>query len=112
MANFEALFVVINAGFSATVMEAAKEAGANGGTIVHGRGAGSILAQKKYGIAITPEKEIIIILLNKKDVDNVMNALYKVAGTGTPAGGIIFSLPAERVVGLKFDKEKEENEEH
>ena len=109
MANFEALFVVINTGFAATVMNAVREAGANGGTIVHGRGAGSVLAQKKYGIAITPEKEIIIILVNKKDADKIMNAIYTVAGVGTPAAGIIFSLPAERVAGLKFDKEELEH---
>ena len=108
MANFETLFVVVNAGFTETVMLAAREAGANGGTIIHGRGAGSILAQKKYGIAITPEKEIIIILVKKSLADKVMNAVYKAAGVGTPAAGIIFSLPAERVVGLKYDIEDQE----
>lgn len=109
MANFESLFAVVNTGFTETVMMAAKEAGANGGTIIHGRGAGSILAQKKYGIAITPEKEIIIILVRKSLADKVMNAIYKAAGVGTPAGGIIFSLPAERVVGLKYDQEEQEH---
>ena len=108
MANFETLFVVVNSGFSETVMLAAKEEGANGGTIIHGRGAGSILAQKKYGIAITPEKEIVIILIRKSLADKVMNAIYKAAGVGTPAGGIVFSLPAERVVGLKYDLEDQE----
>lgn len=108
MANFESLFVVINTGFTETVMTAAREAGANGGTIIHGRGAGSLMAQKKYGIAITPEKEIIIILVRKSLADKVMNAIYKAAGVGTPAGGILFSLPAERVVGLKYDLEDQE----
>ena len=106
MANFEALFVIINTGFTGVVMDAAREAGANGGTILHARGTGSAIAQKKYGIAITPEKETVIILVNKNVVDKVMNAVYTVAGVGTPASGIIFSLPAERVVGLKFDKEE------
>lgn len=110
MASFETLFAVVNAGFTETVMTAAREAGANGGTIIHARGAGSILAQKKYGIAITPEKEIAIILVKKSIADKVMNAIYKAAGVGTPAMGIVFSLPAERVIGLKFDKE--EDEEH
>ena len=108
MANFESLFVVVNTGFTETVMTAAREAGANGGTIINGRGAGSLMAQKKYGIAITPEKEIIIILVKKSFADKVMNAVYKAAGVGTPAGGIVFSLPAERVVGLKYDLEDQE----
>lgn len=107
MANFETLFAIVNSGFSGVVMDAAREAGANGGTIVHARGSGSLQAQKKYGIAITPEKEIVIILVNKKNVDKIMNAVYTAAGVGTPASGIIFSLPAERVVGLKFDKDEE-----
>ena len=108
MASFEALFVVVNTGFTETVMNAAREAGANGGTIIHGRGVGSVQAQKKYGIAITPEKEIVIILVKKSIVDKVMNAVYKATGIGTPASGIIFTLPAERVVGLKYDNSEEE----
>ena len=108
MANFETLFAVVNSGFTETVMNAAREAGANGGTIIHGRGAGSLLAQKKYGIAITPEKEIVIILVKKSIADKVMNAVYTAAGVSTPAAGIVFSLPAERVIGLKYDVEEEE----
>ena len=33
--------------------------------------------------------------------DNVLHALYKAAGVGTPAQGIAFAMPVDAVVGLK-----------
>ena len=36
--NHEVIFCIVNTGFSETVMEAAKDAGARGGTILNARG--------------------------------------------------------------------------
>lgn len=101
--NYEALMVLVDTGFSDIVMNAAREEGAKGGTIVHARGTANTGLEKKYGIAVTPDKELIIILLNSEIKDKVMDAVFKVAGTDTNAHGFIFSLPATNVVGLKFD---------
>lgn len=100
----EAIFAVVNVGFASIAMDAAKEAGAHGGTILHGRGTGSKQVEKKYGIVITPEKEILIILALKENVDKVLSAIYKAAGIDTPGHGICFTLPATNVVGLKYEK--------
>ena len=60
--------------------------------------------EKKYGIVITPQKEMIYILVNSKIRDDVMTAINKVAGTDTNGQGIIFSLPVSDVSGLKFEQ--------
>ena len=36
--KYEMILAIVNAGFSETVMEAAKEVGARGGTVIHARG--------------------------------------------------------------------------
>ncbi len=61
--KFEAIFCVVNAGFSDEVMFAARKAGAAGGTIIKGRGTTSTEAEKTFGITIQPDKEIVIILV-------------------------------------------------
>lgn len=101
--KFELIIVLINAGYSEVVMEAAREAGAKGGTIIHARGTGTADMEKKYNIIITPDKEMILILANLKIKDKVLSAVYKVAGLGTEGQGIAFSLPVSDVVGLKFE---------
>lgn len=101
--KFELIVVLINAGYTDIVMNAAREAGARGGTIIHARGTGTQEMEKKYNIMITPDKEMILILSHVKIKDKVLSAVYKVAGLGTEGQGIAFTLPVSDVVGLKFD---------
>ena len=100
---YEIIIAIINEGFSDVVMNAARDSGARGGTITHARGTGTKEMEKKYGIVITPQKEMIYILVNSKIRDDVMTAINKVAGTDTNGQGIIFSLPVSDVSGLKFE---------
>ena len=103
-AEHEMIVVIVNEGFSDIVMNAARDNGARGGTITHARGTGTKEYEKKYGIVITPQKEMIYILVNSKIRDDVMTAINKVAGTDTNGQGIIFSLPVSDVSGLKFEQ--------
>ena len=107
---FEVILVLVNSGFSETVMNAAREEGAHGGTIIHARGTGTKEMEKKYGIIITPDKEVIMILVKSTIRDAVLSAVYHAAGLGTDGKGIAFSLPVESVVGLKFDEASEATE--
>ena len=63
--NFEheVIFCVVNAGFADAVMDAAKEYGARGGTVIHARGTANSLAEKKFEIPVQPEKEVVMILV-------------------------------------------------
>ena len=99
----EVVVVIVNEGHSDKVMDAARDAGARGGTIAHARGSGTKDIEKKYGIVITPSKEMLYILVNENIRDNVMAAINKAAGLDTMGQGIIFSLPVDNVSGLKLD---------
>ncbi len=96
----EMIMCIVNAGFSETVMEAAKSAGARGGTILNGRGTANKEAESFFHIAIQPEKEVVMILVDKEIKDAVLHALYQKAGLDTMGQGIAFSLPVDDVVGL------------
>ena len=101
--KYEVIVVIVNEGHSDKVMDAAREAGARGGTISHARGSGTKEMEKKYGIAITPQKEMLYILVNEKIRDAVMNAVNTAAGLDTLGQGIVFSLPVDNVSGVKLD---------
>lgn len=103
MQKFELIIALVNAGFAGVAMDAARECGARGGTIVHARGTGTKEMEKKYGIVITPDKEMLMILASNEIKDAVMSAIYKAAGLASDGQGIAFSLPIDDVVGLKFE---------
>lgn len=96
----EAIFCIVNSGYSDIVMEAAKKLGASGGTVINARGTAPKDAESIFGITIQPEKEIVMILVPTSIKANVLHALYKEAGLDTPGQGIAFALPVDGVVGL------------
>jgi len=91
---------IVNHGHTDTVMEAAKGAGATGGTILHARGAGYEEAANFLGISIQAEKEVVLILTSKADRGNILDAINRAAGIKTEARGIIFSIPVEQIAGI------------
>ena len=96
----ECIVCIVNAGFSDAVMDAAKEFGARGGTVVHARGTASQEAEKIFQITIQPDKEMVMILVPTEIKDDILHALYRAVGLKTPGQGIAFSLPVDGVVGL------------
>ena len=96
----EAIFCIVNSGYSEAVMDAAKKAGARGGTIINARGTAGKEAETFFHIAVQDEKEIVMILIPKEIKDNVLNALYEAVGLDAAGQGIAFSVPVESVVGL------------
>ena len=105
---FELILCIVNKGYTDLVMEAANRAGARGGTVVTARGSGNAEAEKLYGITITPEKEIVMIVVSSKIKDNVLRAIYQDAGLDTRGQGIAFTLPVEDVVGIAQEQKSKE----
>lgn len=100
MPAYEAVFCIVNDGFSDVVMDAAREAGARGGTVIHARGTANKEAEKFFKITIQPEKEIVMILVPADIKDDVLRAIYRNAGLKTEGQGIAFSVAVDDVVGM------------
>lgn len=97
---FKKLTVIVNRGLAEDVIEIARRAGANGGTVIHGRGTGSEYAEKLLGMEIEPEKEIIMILMPSELIDKVVKGLYEGLQFDNPNKGILFVEPVLDVRGL------------
>lgn len=112
--KLELVICIVNAGFSQNVMEAARAAGAKGGTILRARGSANPEAEEFFNISIQPDKELLMILVPKDIKDEVFRSIYKDAGLGEDAQGIVFSLPVNRSTTLKDkapEKEKDKDKE-
>lgn len=99
--QFEMILCVVNAGYSSVVMDAAKQKGAGGGTVIHARGTANKEAEEFFHISIQPEKDVVLLIVPKTIKDDVLHAIYQAAGTDSEAQGIAFSLPVESAVGLR-----------
>lgn len=98
--QFSLVVAVVNQGYVETVMEAAREAGASGGTSLRARGAGSDGAERFLGVTLQPEKDVVAILAEREKKLAIMQAVNQAAGLKTEAQGIVLSLPVDELIGL------------
>ncbi len=94
------IVAVVNEGYSDDVMDAAKSAGATGGTMLLARRVGVEDAVKFFGVELQAEKEIIAMLVSRDVKREIMQKVNNVCGMRTEARGMIFSLPVDTIVGL------------
>ncbi|MBR3494778.1 MAG: P-II family nitrogen regulator [Clostridia bacterium] len=86
---------------SDSVMDAARSAGAQGGTIVHAKGTAGETAQNFLGLALAAEKEMVLILAAQQTRRDIMRAIMDKAGAQSDAHTVLFSLPVEDIAGLR-----------
>lgn len=98
--SFELIITIVNRGYADSAMDAAKAAGATGGTLIKARGTGIKEAQKFFGIIIEPEKDLLLIVVDSAIKKAVMTAICKGAGLSTEGRGMSFSVPVEEIVGI------------
>lgn len=98
--NYKLIVTIVNKGFSTAVMDAARSAGATGGTIINARGAGAHEAEKLFGIAVQPEKETVLIIVDGNSCADIMKSVIEKAGLNTLGAGICFSVPVDDVLGV------------
>lgn len=96
----ELLMVIGNQGYSELIMDAARAAGARGGTIIHARGTGMQKAEQFLGISLGSEKDVVMIVTAAEDRTAMMQSIMRAAGPGTKAGAIVFSIPVEDTAGM------------
>ncbi|MDO5116567.1 MAG: hypothetical protein Q4D58_10795 [Synergistaceae bacterium] len=98
--QYSLIIAIAEKGYVDMVMDAARGAGARGGTVIHAKGTGARLASKFFGLTIAEEKEMIYLVTGREGRDAILEAIIEKAGPSTDARAIAFTLPVERVAGF------------
>ncbi|SRR5690606_15795276 len=97
----KAIFAIVERGKAEFIVEKAKEAGAEGATIVYGRGTGEKEFQKFFNLHIESSKEIILIVTDSNRAKPIQEAIIKAGHLDRPGTGIVFTVSIENLFGLK-----------
>jgi nitrogen regulatory protein P-II 1 len=95
-----AIVAIVERGKADYVVNQAKKAGAQGATILYGRGTGESEVKKFLNIQIESSKEIIIILTEKEKCKQIFDEIVETGKLKKPGTGIIFTFPVSNLVGL------------
>jgi len=94
------IVTIVRKGWGNEVVDASLKGGAEGGTVLFGRGVGIHEHQKILGICIEPEKEIVLTVISRDKEDSVLAEIIKAAELDKPGAGITFVIPVEKAAGI------------
>ncbi len=99
--KFALITAIVNQGYSEDVMNAARGAGARGGTVIHSRRIADEKTMASMGLGLQEEREMILIAADEEQKLQIMQAIGEQCGVHSEAKGIVLSLPIDNAVGLK-----------
>lgn len=97
----ELIIAIYEKGYTDLVMDAAREAGAAGGTTIRAKGTGAG-AERFFGLSLAEEKEIVLIVASNASKKEIMKAIMQKAGMDSKAHALVFSLPVTDSAGFRF----------
>ncbi|NLY54005.1 MAG: P-II family nitrogen regulator [Firmicutes bacterium] len=98
--NHDLIVSIVKRGYAERIVRASKSAGAEGATILHGRGTGIHEQKKLLGITIEPEKDIVLTVIHRDKTDAVLAAINEAGEMNKPGTGIAFVLELKTVAGI------------
>ena len=98
--KFSVIAATVNLGYSEEVMNAARNAGARGGTVFHNNCIINEEALSLWGNDFNEEKETVLIIANNEKKLDIMKSITNSCGMATEAKGIVFSLPIDNIMGI------------
>ena len=98
--DFQLIVTIVNSGDSSTVVKAAAKAGAEGGTILNGRGTGINEQEKFLNFTIDPEKDVVLTLVPSSYSEKVVKSIEEAVDLNAPGKGIAFLIDVENVFGV------------
>lgn len=98
---YSMILVIANYGYSDDIINAARKAGAKGGTVMKGRRRGSESVMQYLGVTMQEEQEFTMIVVPRKQKSDVMVEIGRACGLKTAAHGVILSVPVENILGIE-----------
>lgn len=93
---------VVQRGKGDTIAKAAIAAGAGAATIYFARGTGIRERLGLLGLAIVPEKEVILVICKEEERDRIFDAVIQAGKLDVPGMGIAFITPIVKMRGGSF----------
>ena len=85
-------------------MEAARAAGAGGGTVIRAKGTYGKGDDHFFGVTLAEEKDTVLIVTTEAQRRPIMQALINQAHEHPEYGTVTFSLPVSDTMGLRLDR--------
>ena len=87
---------IVQRGLGDTIVQAARDAGAQGATVYFAKGSGVRERLGMLGVAVEVEKEVVNIVVGAEQSDVVFENVFLVGQLDTPGMGFMYVTPLEK----------------
>nr|WP_246566297.1 P-II family nitrogen regulator [Tissierella simiarum] len=98
--EYEVIFTIVERGVGQEVVDIATSAGSRGATIINARGSGIHENTMFFSMNIEPEKEIVMIIIEKEKSDKIIKSIKETLQIDEPGKGIMFVMDVNKTSGL------------
>ncbi len=100
--HFKMIIVFVEDKKTDDVVDAAREAGATGATIIHnGRGEGLKVSKTFFGLSLETQRDVILFLVEEHRSRHILEEINRVGEfDDEPGTGIAFQIDVEDAVGV------------
>lgn len=105
--HFKLLIVFVEDSKTDAVMEAARQAGATGCTVInHARGEGIKQTKSFFGLTLTTQRDVVLLLVERHMSREILEKIGEVGEFDeTPGTGIAVQIDVEDAVGVRHQAE-------
>ncbi len=93
------IMTIVDRGKGGECIKVARLAGARGGTLIHGHGAG-VPVNYYFPLAIEPQKDLVMILATSPEMIPIREAISTTMELEKPGNGFLFVLPVTQISGI------------
>ncbi len=106
--NLKLIVALVSDEKTETVVEAAREAGATGATVINSARGEGLKPEKTFlGLELTAQRDLIMFLVAEPKAREILETIAEAARfDDEPGSGIAFQVAIEDAVGLKTQSEK------
>jgi len=108
--NYKLIITIVKKNTARKVVQASKEAGAEGGTILLAEGTGIHEKESFWGMSIMPEKEMILTLVCNDIWEEVLKAMCQACNLQKPEQGLAMVINTKNVTGVCHICQEEEGD--
>jgi nitrogen regulatory protein PII len=108
--RFKLILSSVKTDITDNIVDAAKNAGATGATIIPARGTGIREAKTFFGLSLEAQTDIIMLLVEEHLVTKILQNIKEAGEFHKPGTGIAFVVPVDHIIGLESQMEKFQDE--
>lgn len=104
--KFKLIVAFVKPSITDVIVDAMKEQGATGATIIPARGTGIHEAKTFFGLSIEDQTDIILFLVEEHVVEDLLKVMRLAGKFDEPGTGIAIVLSVEHITGLESQMKK------